>query len=85
MLLWLGGEILIKKRNGVWRGMVDDGNTDSKFNWIGKIGRLMMLTVIGIILALIVWKMGEVFGGMRLVFAGTVGVVPLVLLWFDHS
>lgn len=37
------------------------------------------LLLIGIVLALIVWHLGDAFGGMRFWFAAAVGLTPLAL------
>ncbi len=39
--------------------------------------------LMGIILALIIWHLGDAFGSMRLLFALVVGVVPIILVRSD--
>lgn len=42
------------------------------------------LVLIGIVLALIVWHLGEVFGGMRFWFAIAAGFAPLALFRYPR-
>ncbi len=43
-------------------------------------GSLLVSIIVGILLALIIWRLGSIFGDMRLFFALAVGILPFVLL-----
>jgi archaellum biogenesis protein FlaJ (TadC family) len=50
----------------------------SAIHW-GKIAARFALGIMGLVLALVVWHLGEVFGGMQFWLAVAVGVTPLAL------
>lgn len=50
----------------------------------GRVLSGIALLVLGTILALIVWHLGEVFGGMRFWFAVAVGITPLALFRYSR-
>lgn len=62
---------------GIWESVSDDVRVAPKKKSI--VSRISLF-VFGILLALIMWHLGSVFGDIRLFFALAVGILPTILL-----
>ncbi len=61
---------------GVYDLVVDSRLIEEKRSRVSTLGSI----IAGVLLALIVWHLGAIFGDMRLFFALAVGILPMVLL-----
>lgn len=62
---------------GVWLAVVDQASEGKVF---GKIIKHVFALLIGLVLFVIFWKEGEVFGDFRLVLAVAAFILPLVAI-----
>lgn len=85
---WVVGDGVLgigNRRKGVGRSVLPDGDQDGHLvSFSGRILSLLFLFVFGSILGLIVWHIGEAFGGMRLLFALAAAVTPFLLVRFSR-
>lgn len=83
--LWvvMVGWVMIDMGMRWWRGsrsMRLSDREDDQAGFGGVVFSIAASTAFGIILGLIVWRVGEVFGGMRLLFAFVAAVTPFLLV-----
>lgn len=83
--LWavMGGWVAVDlglKRFRSSRSIHSNDRQDDRTSVIRTICALILSMALGVILGLIVWHIGEAFGGMRLLFALAAAVTPIFLV-----
>lgn len=79
MVLWVAIDIGLKR---FWfsRMLNSNDGEDDRTSIGGAVWASIFPIAFGILLGLIVWHVGETFGGMRLLFAIVAAVVPFILV-----
>lgn len=88
--LWvvMAGWVMIDLGFRRWRGSRSTHSNDREDDRM-SVGRVVsssiLLMVFGVLIGFIVWRVGETFGGMRLLFALAAAVTPFLLVRFSRT
>lgn len=79
MVLWVAMDIGLRR---FWssRSLHSNDRESDRTSFGGVVWASVLSVIFGIFLGLIVWRLGEAFGGMRLLFAFAAAVTPLFLV-----
>lgn len=79
MVVWVAMDIGLRR---FWssRSLYSIDREEDRTSFGGVVWASMLLIVFGILLGFVVWRVGEAFGGMRLLFALAAAVTPLFLV-----
>lgn len=76
VMMWIVIDVWAMKH----RRLVTEDGEGSRGSFLGRLTVVIVLAVASLLLGLLVWRVGEAFGGMRLLFALAAAVTPGILV-----